>query len=96
MSEPLDLAIEITSTCACPSPSHGVVPAVVSNDDSPPPLGLILGIIIGVDLVIVVWLGSRGILQRMPEWMQFYYGLMMFGFPVLAYWLLKKRRDRRP
>jgi hypothetical protein len=64
-------------------------------EDRPPPLGLILAIIILADLIVLVWLGSRGVLQKLPEGAQFFYGLSMFGFPVLVYFLLKKRRGDR-
>jgi ribose/xylose/arabinose/galactoside ABC-type transport system permease subunit len=65
------------------------------SDDRPPPLGLILAIIIIADGLVLLWLGSRGVLQKMPEGAQFFYGLAMFGFPVLVYILLKKRRRDR-
>lgn len=61
----------------------------------PPPLGLILGIIIVADLVILAILGAGGMLARLSPGAQFYYGLTTFGFPVLVYWLLKRRRDKR-
>ncbi len=59
----------------------------------PPPLGKILGVILVVDAVILVVLASQGFLQRLGPGAQFYYGMMTFGFPVLVYWLLKRRRD---
>lgn len=64
------------------------------SEPPPPPLKLILGIIIATDLIVITVLASMGLLTRLSPAAQFYYGLMTFGFPVLVYWLLKRRRDR--
>ena len=64
------------------------------DEPPPPPLGVILGVIIAVDAVVLTVLASMGFLQRLSPGAQFYYGLMTFGFPVFVYWMLKRRRDR--
>ena len=69
----------------------------MSDDSSPPPpppLFPILAVILGVDFVIVGVLSYSGALQRLPPGSQFFYGLMTFAFPVIVYFLLKRRRDR--
>jgi len=65
------------------------------EEPPPPPLGTILGVIIAVDVVILAILASRGMLARLSPGAQFYYGLMTFGFPVLVYLMLKRRRKDR-
>jgi hypothetical protein len=65
------------------------------KEPPPPPLGTILGVILAVDAIILIVLASRGFLQRLSPSVQFYYGMMTFGFPVLVYWMLKRRRDNR-
>lgn len=65
------------------------------QEPTPPPLGIILGVILAVDALILAFLASKGMLARLSPGAQFYYGLMTFGFPVLVYFLLKRRRDRR-
>lgn len=64
------------------------------QEPPPPPLGIILGVILAADAIILAVLASRGFLQRLAPWAQFYYGVMTFGFPVLVYLMLKRRRDR--
>jgi hypothetical protein len=64
------------------------------QEPSPPPLGIILGVIIAVDFVVLAILASKGMLARLSPGAQFYYGLMTFGFPVLVYWILKRRREK--
>lgn len=66
-----------------------------AEEPPPPPLGTILTVILVVDAIVLTVLASRGFLQRLPPWAQFYYGVMTFGFPVLVYWMLKRRRDHR-
>lgn len=65
------------------------------EEPPPPPLGTVLGVIIAVDVVILAILSSQGMLARLSPGAQFYYGLMTFGFPVLVYWMLKRRRKDR-
>ena len=65
------------------------------QEPPPPPLGLILGIILVVDVLILALLGARGMLANLSPGAQFYYGLMTFGFPVFVYVMLKRRRDKR-
>ena len=65
------------------------------QEPPPPPLGLILGIIIVADVLILGLLGARGMLANLSPGAQFYYGLMTFGFPVVVYWMLKRGRDKR-
>ena len=64
------------------------------QEPPPPPLGLILGIIIAVDAVILTLLASKGMLARLSPGAQFYYGVMTFGFPLIVYFMLKRRRNR--
>jgi hypothetical protein len=61
----------------------------------PPPSFSVVVVIIVVDLLIIGAMGYTGALQRLPEWAQFYYGLATFGFPILVYFLIKRRHDRR-
>ncbi|MEQ1860989.1 MAG: hypothetical protein ABMA13_13725 [Chthoniobacteraceae bacterium] len=64
------------------------------DNPQPPPLGIILGVILAADVIILAVLSSMGFLQRLGPGAQFYYGVMTFGFPVLVYFILKRRRDR--
>ena len=61
----------------------------------PPPLLPILGAIVLFDLLVVAVLAYTGALQRLPPSAQFIYGMTMFGFPVIVYFLLKSRRNPR-
>jgi drug/metabolite transporter (DMT)-like permease len=63
-------------------------------DSSPPPLFPILAAIIGVDLIIIGVLSFTGALQRLSPSAQFMYGMTTFAFPIIVYFLLKRRRDR--
>lgn len=65
------------------------------DEPTPPPLGIILGVILVADVIVLAVLASRGFLQRLSPAAQFYYGVMTFAFPVLVYFFLKRRRDRR-
>jgi|GEM_PF-4386745 len=65
------------------------------QEPPPPPLGLILGIILVADALILGLLGAKGMLAKLSPGAQFYYGLMTFGFPVVVYFMLKRRRDKR-
>lgn len=60
-------------------------------EPQPPPLGTVLVVILILDAVILGVLASRGMLQRLSPGAQFYYGMMTFGFPMLVYWLIKRR-----
>lgn len=65
-------------------------------EEPPPlPLGTILGVILVADAIILAFLASRGFLARLSAFAQFYYGVMTFGFPIIVYFLLKRRRNRR-
>lgn len=68
----------------------------MSEPDSPPPLplGTVLAVILIADAIILAILASQGMLERLSPGAQFYYGMMTFGFPVVVYFLLKRRRDR--
>lgn len=66
-----------------------------AEEPPPPPLGTILAVILIVDAVVLASLASRGLLQRLPPYAQFYYGVATFGFPVFVYWMLKRRRNDR-
>jgi hypothetical protein len=62
------------------------------SEENPPPLWPVLIFILVADAVILAVLASRGMLARLSPGAQFFYGLTTFGFPVLVYFLLKKRR----
>ena len=63
------------------------------NSPPPPPLLPVLVVILVVDVVVLLFLSSRGMLQHLSPAAQFFYGLSTFGFPVLVYFLLKRRRN---
>jgi hypothetical protein len=64
------------------------------SEENPPPLWPILVCILVADAVILALLAAHGMLARLSPGAQFFYGLTTFGFPVLVYFLLKKRRER--
>ncbi len=76
------------------SPSCYREPMSDQKPPPPPPLGIILGVILAMDVIALTVLASMGMLQRLSPGAQFYYGLMTFGFPVLVYFFLKRRRGR--
>jgi hypothetical protein len=70
------------------------MPKAPPEPPPPTPLKTVLAVIIIVNVVVLFFLGQRGMLQRLPEWQQFYFGVATFGFPVLVYFLLRRRRER--
>lgn len=106
VSPPFSAGCRLAECRAAPPPqarsrwiAHAPAPAngspMSDQEPPPPPLGIILGVILAVDALILAFLASRGMLARLSPGAQFYYGLMTFGFPVLVYFFLKRRRDRR-
>ena len=69
------------------------MPEEPSSPPPPPPLFPILAVILGVDLCMIGVLSCTGALQRLPPGAQVFYGLTTFAFPVIVYFLLKRRRD---
>jgi len=55
---------------------------------------LIAGIILAFQIIGVVIMGATGAMARLPQGVQFFFGLEAFGFPVLVYFLLKRRENR--
>jgi hypothetical protein len=66
------------------------------SDPNPKPLPpwLLPAIILLIDVVVIVWLGSRGVLERMPPVAQFFYGATTLAMPLFIYWYLKRKQDR--
>ncbi|MEO8353693.1 MAG: hypothetical protein ABI680_18350 [Chthoniobacteraceae bacterium] len=60
----------------------------------PRPPWIIPGIIVAVNLVTLLVLGSRGALAQLSPAAQFYFGASTFAFPLIVYLILKKRRER--
>jgi hypothetical protein len=75
-------------------PPGGVQGCCMSSEQRPPPPISIVIIIIAVNLLFLGVMSYTGALQRLSPGAQFYYGVASFGFPVVVYWLIKKRRER--
>ena len=76
------------------SPSASLLRPVVSFEEPPPrPPWIIPAIIVVVNLGTLLFLGSRGALAQLSPAAQFYFGAATFGFPLIVYLVLKKRRE---
>lgn len=73
-------------------PDYGrVMPELDSKSHAP---GLIAGVIFVFQIIGVVIMGATGTLAKLPEGVQFFFGLEAIGFPLLVYFLLKRRENR--
>jgi hypothetical protein len=64
-----------------------------SDPKSPSP-ALVAGIIFVFQIVGMAIMGATGAMARLPQGVQFLFGLEAVGFPLLVYFLLKRRENR--
>jgi hypothetical protein len=55
---------------------------------------LVAGIIFAFQIVGMAIMGATGTMAKLPQGVQFFFGLEAVGFPLLVYVLLKRRQDR--
>ena len=67
----------------------------MSEMDSPPPNpALIAGVIFVFQIIGMAVMGATGTMAKLPQGVQFILGLEAVGFPLLVYFLLKRRENR--
>jgi hypothetical protein len=67
------------------------MPEMEPSSHSP---ALIAGIIFAFQIVGMVIMGATGALAKLPQAMQFFFGMEAIGFPLLVYFFLKRRENR--
>jgi hypothetical protein len=55
---------------------------------------LVAGIIFVSQIVGMAIMGATGTMAKLPQAVQFFFGLEAIGFPLLVYFLLKRRENR--
>jgi hypothetical protein len=55
---------------------------------------LIAGIIFVFQILGMAIMGATGTMAKLPQGVQFFFGLEAVGFPLLVYFLLKRRENR--
>jgi hypothetical protein len=67
----------------------------VPSDDPPPLRPWVIPLIIfGFNVVFLTFLGARGVLEKLPQAAQFYFGTATFALPMILYAILRKRSER--
>ncbi|HET6410284.1 MAG TPA: hypothetical protein VFG14_20505, partial [Chthoniobacteraceae bacterium] len=63
-------------------------------DSKPLSPALIAGVIFVLQIVGMAVMGVTGAMAKLPQAVQFFFGLEAVGFPLLVYVLLKRRENR--